>query len=695
MVGLWFLALLVVSILDAVAASLQAGSSRRAFDTFRSHGFPIGLGFIALIGIAVRLVGVDWDLGHVPIDVDEKRLATTVLHFFVTGEVNHATVEDYPGLLFWLLTASYVLAYLTSLMEGTAHNLGDAPLEIFVLGGRVTNVLLTAGTIVFVGSLGRMVGGRRAGLVAALVVAVAPLSVVTSGQLRDEAAQSFFVVATVWAAVKLARPVAGGPSEKVNPPWQDARLALLAGGLAGIATAIKYSSVFALLPVLGACVLAPAVAAMPGKPSWEAAIRRAGLALFAFVAAVATTNHFVWSDFPNFIVQLTTEVAMSGPHHWSAQANPRWFYSRILGTQGPGWALLVLAAGYTVWGLGTGERVSTILLAFPVSYMWFMTQRHAQFARWIYPLVPFVAIAGAAMLWALCDRVQPKLLQITRGNVAVVRWLATSLAIAALVQPLWRGLVLVNRIVATPTQTLVEVWLRSHTNAGDRVLVPEGWLDFKGTALRVNRVPSLGPILGGGIYQLRYNDWVVVPEPDMWRTGELKRLRLAETFLADSSSHGNLGYDFAVYATDRLQASDETVDFALEKQEAQNYLGSEWPLPEAGRGGRDLPRGGASVFLPPLGYAAGRLEMELQVTPVRNGPDAGGEAPDDTRSAAIAVKFDDQPLAADKVLSDGTRIFWLSVPISSAALGRRVVRVRLIPHAASTAVRVLRFAVRK
>ncbi len=698
LVGRWILALLAVSVVGAVATSLPSGwASGRPLDAVRSHGFAIALGVIVLVGVWIRLAGVDVDLGHSPVDGDESRVATNVLHFFQTGEVNHGTVEDYPGILFWILTASSLFVYLTALMQGTVHYIANAPLDLFVLGGRVTNVLLSAGTIALAGSLGRAVGSGRAGLVAALIVAAVPLSVETSCQLRDEAAQALFLVAAVSAAVKLARPVENEATPEKRPagaPPRDARWALLAGALAGLATAIKYSSVFVLFSVFAACALVPMDAERRGEIYRNTALRLAGPAFLAFAMALATTNHFLWSDFPNFINQLATEVSMSGPHHWSAQANPRWYYVRILGTQGPGWALTVLAAAYLVWSLGTASRLAAILLAFPVFYMWFMTQRPAQFPRWVYPLVPFVAVAGSAMLWTLVDLLQPKLVEVGKGRAAAVRWLMASLAVAALVQPLWRGVVLVNRTLATPTHGLVEAWLRSHTSVGDRVLVPEGWLDLKSAALRVNRVPSLGPVFGGGIYQLCYNDWVVVPEPDMRRAGSLKRLRLVESFFAGSSSHGNLGFDYSVYATERLQPSDETIDFALDQQEARAYLGSEWPLPEAGKAGRGLPREGASVYLPPLGYSPGRLEIELQVAPVATEAAMTG-APDDARSGPIAVEFDDEPLPADKVLSEGSRASWSSIVIESGARARSVVRVRLVPRPASRTVGVLRFTVRR
>jgi branched-subunit amino acid transport protein len=382
---------------------------------------------------------------------------------------------------------------------------------------------------------------------------------------------------------------------------------------------------------------------------------------------------------------------MSGGHHWAAQKNPAWFYSKTLGREGPGWVLLVLASGYAAWSLATRHVLPLILVAFPLSYTFFMTQRPAQFPRWVYPLAPFVSVAGATALWIVFDRVQQH--RLSRG-VWAPRLMTSVVLALALAQPLWRGAVLLSQQFSAPTYGLVEAWLRDHAAPGDRVLLDEGWLDLRGTALRVNRVPSLMPVLDGGTYPLSYNDWVVVPEPEM-RLPSLRRLRRAETFFADDSFGGNSGYDFAVYAVPRPRPVQETIDFELDREDARGYLGIEWPLPEETGRGRRLPSTGASVYLPPLGYAPARLDIQLEVA-VQDGtgaarPTGSGELP----SAPISVKLENQIQLADEVLRSGSRISWLSGSIREHPLDRNVVQVRLTPVDKSATIRVLRFAVQR
>ena len=287
--SVWFLALVAFHVINVLAT---ASDWKGLADWVRLHGFAVSLGGIVLIGACLRLSGIRCDLGHTPVDVDENRLAGTVLSFFRTGQIDHSTTENYPGIAFWLLVGSDLFVYLTALTQGVGGKLNNVPFELFVLGGRVTNVMLGAGTIAFAGLLGQKLGGQRNGLVAALVVAVSPLSVEISAQLRNEAAQVFFIVATAWAAVMLAGlipenvPAGAGTSPQVR----GSQLAALAGGLAGAATAVKYTAVFALLPALLAATLVTVAENLGGMRSRSRAWRLPGLVLLTFLAVLAHTT---------------------------------------------------------------------------------------------------------------------------------------------------------------------------------------------------------------------------------------------------------------------------------------------------------------------------------------------------------------------------------------------------------------------
>ena len=374
-------AILLVMLLVAhgwrMAAETTPGPlGRHALSWARAHRFGLGIGGLVVLGVSLRLTGVGLDLGHIPPNIDENRLARSVLFFLRTGEIDHTTVEHYPGVWFWVLTGGFLATYLAGLVAGTATRLGDMPVEQLLLVGRVASVLVEASTIAIVGWLGRQLGGRGVGVVAALVMATSPLAVQISAQFRNDS--SMVLLATA------ATAVAGAATSSSRPVVLG-----LAAALAGLAAGVKYSAVFALVPVLLAAGFAGDVG---GR------MRRIGMTVVTFGLVLAASNHFLWADVPNLIKQLGDQIVITGEHHYAARANPAWFYVSTLGGRGVGWVWLLLGAALVVRGLSSRDLTTWILLAFPLCYLWFMPQRPAQFSRWVYPLVPSVAVAGSWML---------------------------------------------------------------------------------------------------------------------------------------------------------------------------------------------------------------------------------------------------------------------------------------------------------
>jgi 4-amino-4-deoxy-L-arabinose transferase-like glycosyltransferase len=206
------------------------------------YGFGLGLAGLALLAIVLRLPSIGADLGHQPIDIDEHRLASNVKQFFVTGDIGHRTVEHYPGAFFWAVTGASLLLYLHGLMEGAFYTIRSMPLETFVLAGRLANTLIAAATVVVTGLIGRQMSRGAAGLIAAALLAVVPLSVQTTTALRNDASQVLFMCAAIHAAL-----AATSSDRRLWP--------VLAGVFGGAATAIKYTSVFTLLPALLAALM--------------------------------------------------------------------------------------------------------------------------------------------------------------------------------------------------------------------------------------------------------------------------------------------------------------------------------------------------------------------------------------------------------------------------------------------------------
>lgn len=519
-------AVLVVVHLAAAALRHPRPSAWRGI--FKTQAFGLSLGIIVVLAVVVRLPGLGGDIGHTPLDIDEGRLAASVKHFFDTGQLEHLTVEHYPGAVFWLFALASFLHYLRDLTSGVEVAPSQVSISAFVMAARVANVFVAAATVAITALIGRRLSGAGTGLLAALLVAIVPLSVETTTLVRNDPGMVLAVAAGVYAAL-------------VFHAGRRRSWLVAAGVLAGIATGVKYSSVFAILPVLIA-------AACDGVARER--LGRSALALLAFCAAVGVTNHFVWADFPNFLRQLAAQVALTASGHWAATGNPAAFYVMILDRFGPGWPLLLFAAAFAVYGLCTRKIPLWIFLSFPLLYLWFMTKRPSQFPRWVYPLLPFAAVAGAAALSATVTFVRANSVGRSRRVSIAARLAVPVLVLAVLAQPLWRGAVSFSRRVTRPTHTLVEAWLESHAAPGSVVVLDVHFLDLSATKLVTRRV-ELGPLLAAGIEQLAGSDFVVVPEP-YFGNPALRRLGFVQRFHAAQSFGGSVGYDFEVYAVPRI-----------------------------------------------------------------------------------------------------------------------------------------------
>jgi len=261
----------------------------------------------------------------------------------------------------------------------------------------------------------------------------------------------------------------------------------------------------------------------------------------------------MWADFPNFLRQLSDQVAITGSGHWGATTNPGRYYLDTLTGPGAGWALVVMAAGYTAYALATRDARRWIVVSFPVFYIWFMTGRPSQFPRWVYPMLPYVAMTGSAALVAVARVLHERIASRPQPFARSADLAVAGLMLVVLLQPARGGGISFSRRVTPTTQALTENWLRTNAQEGSVVLLGRGWLDVRDARFSARRVPNLKATLDGGLEQLAGCNWVVVPET-VFGHPSLKQLSLAQRFEAGYGFGGNLGYDYEVYAVPDLPA---------------------------------------------------------------------------------------------------------------------------------------------
>lgn len=508
------------------AAALTSGGLPGLRQRARRRWFGLSLAVIVACGVGIRLAGIGIGLWHEPLDVDERHLGDSVLAFFRTGTLVHSGSEDHPGLHFWIATGAALVGYLWALMSGLITSIDDVTVELFVGAGRIANVGLWALTAACTALIGRSVAGPAAGLLAAAIFVVSPLSLETSTQMRNDVGMAAAVVACVYAALAMCdRPTRAAP-------W-------IAGALAGIAAGIKVTAVFVVLPSLLAAAWAPG----RRKP-----LQATALVLAGFLIALAISNHFIWSDFATFVHQISDDYGHVQPGHFAYASSPRTSYLLLIAGYGVGWPLLLSAGAYAAYALASGRRNECVFVAFPIAYLWFMTQKTALFTRWAYVLIPFVAVAGAAGLLAASGAVARLVQRVDRHSraAAATRWIPAAIYIALLIPFVSMSAVAISHRFTRPTYALAETWLTGIAADGDRVLAQADALDLGQSGVEVVRVANLGDALNGADAEWRTAKWIVVQEPQFGMPA-LANLLLVKEFVASMAFGGNRGLDVRVY----------------------------------------------------------------------------------------------------------------------------------------------------
>lgn len=258
-----------------------------------------------------------------------------------------------------------------------------------LLVGRWVTVLLGAGTVWLTWELGRRLFGPRAGWIAALFAAVAPILVLFGHYMTVDVPGAFFTtLALALAARGLRAAEAGGVRRAAG--WAAA-----CGAAAGLAAGTKYNGGLALLTV-----------AVPCWALWAGGGRKPALAAAA-LAALAAALSFLLStpgvllETPTFLKDFRYELDrnVEGQGLIFAGTAPAWLYHFQVGLPvGLEWPLyLVVLAGLCV-SLLRRRREDALLWLFIAGSFLALAGAERKFVRYLVPLIPpLLVLAGRAV----------------------------------------------------------------------------------------------------------------------------------------------------------------------------------------------------------------------------------------------------------------------------------------------------------
>lgn len=162
------------------------------------------LGVILLLTMFLRLYGIDWGLPtsfHPDYSYHPDEAPLLIWSQWLSQGQLVAKQFIYGGTFYYvILRACIYFGDMFSEAIGGFNALANA-----ILAARYLQVFIASVTILLVYECGRLLYDQKSGLVAALVLALAPAHIVATQTVRPDAISAFFVALIAWMAVKLLR----------------------------------------------------------------------------------------------------------------------------------------------------------------------------------------------------------------------------------------------------------------------------------------------------------------------------------------------------------------------------------------------------------------------------------------------------------------------------------------------------------
>jgi len=375
---------------------------------------------IVAVALGLRVVGLRYGLPAV-YNPDEVAIMSRALAFG-KGDLNPHNFL-YPSFYFYALFAWEGVTALLAVATRTVATVGAFQREFFLdptrvfVAGRLLTALLGAATVVAAGVLGARVHSRLAGVLGALLLAVAPLHVLNSHYVKHDVPVTFLIVLAYLAYDRLwtrelpptadlppkvgdeeggsdrTQGGAGSTTGSVRLPADGSLLA--AAAITGVAFSTHYYAIFLAIPL--------AWSAARGARNAGDAVRRIAIAAAVSAAVFLLLSPFILVE-PGTALrdiranrQIVVDRAVENLGYLASAA--RYGSLLLFDTAGPIAALLALI------GLGLLIRRDAMralwLLAFTLPFLLFIAGTYPA-SRYLVPVVPFLAVFGAiaiAEIW--------------------------------------------------------------------------------------------------------------------------------------------------------------------------------------------------------------------------------------------------------------------------------------------------------
>lgn len=394
--------------------------------------------------LVLRVVGLRYGLPAV-YNPDEVAIMSRALAF-AKGDLNPHNFL-YPSLYFYVLFAWEGLTAVLAVALGQVASFGAFQREFFLdptrvyVAGRLLTALCGTATVAATYALGRRVAGSAAGLMAAAVVAVAPLHVRDSHYVKHDVPATLLVVLAYLAFERLMR-------ERDSPAARGLGPVIAAGAVTGAAFSTHYYTIFLAIPLAWSAAL--------GARSVADGIRRIAVAAFTATIVFFLLSPFVLVEPVTALrdIRANRQIVVDRAVETLGYVRTAARYASILWNDAVGPVVPALSLiGLVVLALRS-PRTAGGLLAFALPFFLFVAGTYPA-SRYLIPLIPFVAVFAGVAVAELAAR---------------SRAAALAIGCAACLLPFWRSVTTDLFIREADTRTLAQRFIEGRVPSGATVL---------------------------------------------------------------------------------------------------------------------------------------------------------------------------------------------------------------------------------
>jgi len=416
------------------------------------------LAIILFLALALRLWGIGFGLPYA-YHVDEPTYVSAALNLGAGIIGKQPNPTGFSNILF----VEYALYFILGKLAGVFGSVADfeaayrADPSIFLLLSRLTSALFGTANVLVVYWLGKTIRNRLTGILAAVILSVVFLHV------RD----SHYGVPDITATLFVSLAVLGSALGIQKMQWRYAGLGAIAGGLA-IAT--KWNVGWVVLPVFLSIYWLSFTPQVDNRKPFNhrnsiiavIVCLAVGLLIGGFQLFIKPSTYFVYA------LSEARSGSAGGFGFWQIDTVPGWiFYIKTL-VYGLGTVIVVLALlggiRQLLLALRSHNRLSYLLLAFPVTYFIAMGATRHYFARYALPLVPFAAVFAADIISWLTDWV-------AKQNTRLAPLVTALVLLVAIAQPFVASIRHDILLTRQDTRTLAKEWIEANIPAGAKIAV--------------------------------------------------------------------------------------------------------------------------------------------------------------------------------------------------------------------------------